>query len=155
ERVPGAVGVIASLTGAGGGLGIVLAGPGATALGYRWLFWLPVILAVIAALAPLLFVPKSPVRSPGRLSCAPSVLASAWLIALLVALSEAPTWGWGSAPVTALLAGAVAGCAGWVAAELRAHPPLIDMGMMRRTAVWTNNLVALLIGVGIYATFAF
>ncbi len=29
------------------------------------------------------------------------------------------------------------------------------MQMMRRTAVWTNNLVALLIGVGMYATFAF
>jgi MFS family permease len=29
------------------------------------------------------------------------------------------------------------------------------MTMMRRPAVWTNNLVALLIGVGMYATFAF
>ena len=29
------------------------------------------------------------------------------------------------------------------------------MKMMRRTAVWTNNLVALLLGVGMYATFAF
>ena len=40
-------------------------------------------------------------------------------------------------------------------AELRAATPLIDMQMMRRTAVWTNNLVALLIGLGMYATFAF
>ena len=29
------------------------------------------------------------------------------------------------------------------------------MAMMRRPAVWTNNLVALLIGLGMYATFAF
>jgi MFS family permease len=29
------------------------------------------------------------------------------------------------------------------------------MHMMRRPAVWTNNLVALLVGVGMYATFAF
>ena len=29
------------------------------------------------------------------------------------------------------------------------------MKMMRQTAVWTNNLVALLIGLGMYATFAF
>jgi MFS family permease len=42
-----------------------------------------------------------------------------------------------------------------VLAELRAATPLIDMKMMRRTAVWTNNLVALLIGLGMYATFAF
>ncbi len=45
--------------------------------------------------------------------------------------------------------------AGWLAAELRATTPLIDMKMMRLTAVWTNNLVALLIGMGMYATFAF
>lgn len=54
-----------------------------------------------------------------------------------------------------MLAGAVALAGGWVLAELRAATPLIDMKMMRRTAVWTNNLVALLIGVGMYATFAF
>src|SRR5258707_9635454 len=53
------------------------------------------------------------------------------------------------------MAGGVVLAAGWVAAELRAATPLIDMKMMRRTAVWTNNLVALLIGVGMYATFAF
>jgi hypothetical protein len=83
------------------------------------------------------------------------VLLSAWLVALLVALSEAPDWGWGSRRVIGLLAAAVVLAAGWVLAELRAATPLIDMQMMRRTAVWTNNLVALLIGVGMYATFAF
>jgi MFS family permease len=154
-KVPGAVGVIASLTGAGGGLGTVLAGPIVNALGYRWLFWLPLIMTVAAAVCAVLFVPESPVRSPGRISWLPAVLLSAWLVALLVALSEAPVWGWGSARVIGLLVAAVAGGAGWVAAELRAHTPLIDMAMMRRPAVWTNNLVALLIGMGIYATFAF
>jgi MFS family permease len=57
--------------------------------------------------------------------------------------------------VLGLLAAAVVLAAAWLMAELRATTPLIDMTMMRRTAVWTNNLVALLIGVGMYATFAF
>jgi MFS family permease len=57
--------------------------------------------------------------------------------------------------VIGLLAAAVILAAAWVLAELRAATPLIDMKMMRQTAVWTNNLVALLIGVGMYATFAF
>ncbi|HWF81887.1 MAG TPA: MFS transporter, partial [Streptosporangiaceae bacterium] len=85
----------------------------------------------------------------------PAVLLSAWLVALLVALSEAPNWGWKSGRVIGLLAGAVALAGGWALAELRAATPLIDMKMMRRTAVWTNNLVGLLIGIGMYATFAF
>jgi MFS family permease len=83
------------------------------------------------------------------------VLLSGWLVALLVALSQAPTWGWSSARVLGLLAIAIVLAAAWLMAELRSTTPLIDMKMMRRTAVWTNNLVALLIGVGMYATFAF
>ncbi len=155
EKVTGAVGILAALTAVGAGLGIVLAGPIVDVLDYHWLFWLPLILTVIAAVSAVLLVPESPVRSPGRISWLPAVLLSAWLVALLVALSEAPDWGWGSGRVLGLLAGAVVLGAAWMTAELRAATPLIDMQMMRRTAVWTNNLVALLIGVGMYATFAF
>ncbi len=155
SKVTGAVGSLASLTAVGAGLGIVLAGPIVDVLGFRWLFWLPMILTVVAAVAAVLFVPESPVRSPGRISWVPAILLSAWLVALLVALSEAPVWGWGSDRVIGLLAFSVAACAAWIGAELRARTPLIDMGMMRLRAVWPNNLVALLIGVGMYATFAF
>jgi EmrB/QacA subfamily drug resistance transporter len=155
EKVAGAVGALASLTAVGAGLGIVLAGPIVNALNYHWLFWLPMILTIIAAVSAVFFVPESPVRTPGRISWVPAVLLSAWLVALLVSLSEAPEWGWGSARTLALLAGAVVLAAAWVTAELRAATPLIDMKMMRRPAVWTNNLVSLLLGVGMYATFAF
>jgi EmrB/QacA subfamily drug resistance transporter len=155
ERVAGAVGAIAALTAVGAGLGIVLAGPLVDALGYHWLFWLPLILTIVAAVSALLFVPESPVRTPGRISWLPAVLLSAWLVALLVALSEAPAWGWQSGRVLGLVVGAVVVAGVWVVAESRAATPLIDMNMMRRTAVWTNNLVGLLIGIGMYATFAF
>jgi EmrB/QacA subfamily drug resistance transporter len=155
ERVATAVGTIAALTAVGAGLGIVLAGPIVDVLDYHWLFWLPLILTVAAAIAAILFVPESPVRTPGRISWLPALLLSAWLVALLVALSEAPSWGWRSGKVLGLLAAAVVLAGGWLTAELRAVTPVIDMKMMRRKAVWTNNLVALLIGIGMYATFAF
>jgi EmrB/QacA subfamily drug resistance transporter len=155
EKVSGAVGVIASLAAVGAGLGIVLAGPIVDALDYHWLFWFPMALTIIAAVATHFLVPESPVRSPGRISWLPAILLSAWLVALLVALSEAPDWGWASAKVVGLLIAAVVLAAGWVQSERRAATPLIDMNMMRLPAVWTNNLVALLIGVGMYAVFAF
>jgi len=155
EKVAGAVGALAALTAVGAGLGIVLAGPIVDALNYHWLFWLPMILTVAAAVLAVLVVPESPVRNPGRISWPPALLLSGWLVALLVALSEAPDWGWASGRVLGLLAAAVVLALVWVFAELRAATPLIDMTMMRRRGVWTNNLVALLIGVGMYATFAF
>jgi EmrB/QacA subfamily drug resistance transporter len=155
EKVTGAIGNLAALTAVGAGAGIVLAGPIVSSLSWRWLFWLPMILTAIATVCAVLFVPESPIRTPGRIPVLPAVLLSAWLVALLVALSEAPEWGWRSGKVIGLIIVAVAVAGGWVLSELRAATPLIDMQMMRRTAVWTNNLVGLLIGIGMYATFAF
>lgn len=157
-KLNGAIGAIASLSAVGAGLGIVLAGPIVDALDYRWLFWLPMILTIAAAVGAYFFIPASPVpreRAAGRISWLPAVLLSAWLVALLLALSEGPEWGWGSVKVIGLLVAAVVLAIGWVEVERRSASPLIDMRMMRLTAVWTNNLVALLIGVGMYAVFAF
>jgi predicted MFS family arabinose efflux permease len=95
------------------------------------------------------------VRTPGRIAIPPVVLLSAWLVAILIALSDAPAWGWGSARVIGLLAGGVLLAGAWVFAETRSAVPLIDMRMMRLPAVWTTNLVALLVGAGMYGTFAF
>ncbi|NHC14465.1 MFS transporter [Motilibacter deserti] len=155
EKVAGAVGVLAALTAVGGGLGIVLAGPIVDALDYHWLFWIPLAIVVLAAIATYALVPPSPVRTPGRISVLPAALLSAWLVCLLLALSEGPAWGWASARVLGLLVAAVVLAAGWVAAEQRSAAPLIDLQMMRLPAVWTTNLVALLVGVGMYATFGF
>jgi len=155
DKVTGAVGILAALTAVGGGVGLVLAGPITNALNWHWLFWLPMILTVVAAVGAALFVPESPVRSPGQISWLPAILLSGWLVALLLPLSKASSWGWRSAAVIGLFAVAVVLAAAWVWSELRATTPLIDMKMMRRPAVWTNNLVALLLGVGLYATFAF
>jgi EmrB/QacA subfamily drug resistance transporter len=155
ERVPGAVGVIAALAAAGAGLGIVLAGPIVNALDYHWLFWIPMIMLAAAAVAAKVIVPESPIRVPGRLSWGAAVLLSGWLVALLVPISEASLWGWGSGRVVGLLAVAAVLAVAWVVVESRSPHPLIDMRMMRIPAVWTTNLVALLFGVGMYATFAF
>src|ERR1700735_4145295 len=100
-------------------------------------------------------VPKAPVRTAGRVSWPAAVLLSGWLVALLVPISEAPDWGWGSARVLGLLAVAVVLAVAWVVVESRSAHPLVDMRMMRIPVVWTTNLVALLFGIGMYATFAF
>ena len=145
----------ASLAAVGAGLGLVLAGPIVSALDYHWLFWFPMIITAAAALAAVVFVPESPVRTPGQISVLPAVLLSAWLVCLLLALSQGSQWGWTSAAVLGLLVAAVVLAAVWVWVENRSASPLIDMHMMRLPAVWTTNLVALLVGFAMYASFAF
>jgi EmrB/QacA subfamily drug resistance transporter len=155
HKVGSAVSVVSSLLAVGFGAGIVLAGPISSGLGYHWLFWLPFIVTAVMAVAAVLLVPESPVRTPGRIALVPAFLLSAWLVALLLALSQAPEWGWGSPKVIALLVVAVIVGAVWIRVELTVDVPLIDMKMMRLPGVWTTNLVALLLGVGMYASFGF
>jgi EmrB/QacA subfamily drug resistance transporter len=155
QKVAGAVGVLAALIAAGTGLGIVLAGPIVAVLDYHWLFWLPAIVLAVATVVARLVIPPSPVRAAGKLNWGAALLLSGWLIALLVPVSEAPTWGWASGRVLGLLAAAVVLAVTWVVVESRSAHPLIDMRMMRVPVVWTTNLVALLTGVGMYAAFAF
>ena len=83
------------------------------------------------------------------------MLLSGWLVALLLGVSEAPTWGWGSTKVIGLSCLAVVLGVAWVFVELRLAEPLIDMQMMRIPAVWTNNLVAFLFGIGMYSVIGF
>ncbi|SCF42019.1 MFS transporter [Micromonospora mirobrigensis] len=154
-RVSSAVGTLSAIVAAGSGLGIVAAGPIVGALDYRWLFWIPMVVVGLTAVAAHLLVPASPVRTPGRINWASTALLSGWLVALLLPISQATVWGWGSVRVVALLALAVALFAGWLVAEMRSANPLIDMRMMRLPAVWTTNLAALLFGAAMFAVYAF
>jgi MFS family permease len=47
EKVPSAVGILSAIIAVGGGLGAVLAGPIVDVLGWRWLFWLPMVIVVL------------------------------------------------------------------------------------------------------------
>ena len=155
KKVATGVGVIAAMTAVGGGLGLVIAGPIITRLNYHWLFWIPLVIILVAGICTWAFVPESPVRTPGRIDLLAAVLLSGWLVALLVGVSEAPSWGWATPRVIGLFVLAVVLAVGWIAVELRSRQPLIDIHMMRVPAVWTNNLVAFLFGVGMYSVLAF
>jgi EmrB/QacA subfamily drug resistance transporter len=155
EKVAGAVGTSAALLAVGGGIGLVIAGPLVETLSYHWLFWLPMGMTVIAAVAAAVLVPESPERTPGKINVLSAVLLSAWLVALLLATSQGHSWGWGSPITVGLFVAAVVLVVVWVRFELVSADPLIDMKMMRIPTVWTVNLVALLFGAGMYSMFAF
>lgn len=155
ERRGGALSVIASLAAVGFGFGIVMGGPIVEGLGYTWLFWLPMIVTALAALTAALLIPESPVKTPGRIPVTPAILLSAWLVCVLLAVSEGNVWGWTSVPVIALLVVGVALAALWIWVELHVPVPLIDMRMMQLRGVWTTNAVAAGVGFGMFAAFGF
>jgi EmrB/QacA subfamily drug resistance transporter len=153
ERVASGIALISGLLGVGGGLGIILAGPILAHLEYHWLFWIPLAAIAVATIATMLIVPESPIRAAGVVDWTGAVLLSVWLVCLLVAISEAPTWGWLSARTLGLIAAALVLAAVWVWAEKRSPIALVDMGMMRLRGVWTTNLAGFLLGLGMYSSF--
>jgi EmrB/QacA subfamily drug resistance transporter len=151
ERVAGAIGGISTLLGVGGGLGIVLAGPIVDHLGYHWLFWIPLVMTALATVATFLFVPESPVKTQGTVNFGAAALLSGWLVALLLGVSEGSNWGWSSARVLGLFVAAAILFVAWVAVELRAREPLVDVRLMRTPVVWWTNVSAFLFGFGMYS----
>ncbi|MBE8477266.1 MFS transporter [Streptomyces justiciae] len=155
SQVSKSISNLSAVIAAGGGVGIVAAGPIVSALDFRWLFWIPVGVVAVATLIAVRYVPESPNRAEGSVNWLGAGLLSAWLVALLLPLSQAAVWGWGSARVLGLFALAVVLFALWLYSEARSRTPLIDLRVMRLPAVWTTNTVALLFGAGMYALWSF
>ncbi len=153
DKVAGSIGLISALLGIGGGFGVVLAGVIVDNLSYHWLFWIPLVGVVAATVLVVFTVPESPISAPGRINWTGAVLMSLGLSALLLAISQGTAWGWGSPRTLFLLVAAGVALIAWVRNERRADEPLVDMRMMRIRGVWTTNVVALLTGVGMYASF--
>nr|WP_042191603.1 MFS transporter [Kibdelosporangium sp. MJ126-NF4]CEL20182.1 putative membrane transport protein [Kibdelosporangium sp. MJ126-NF4]CTQ97407.1 putative membrane transport protein [Kibdelosporangium sp. MJ126-NF4] len=155
ERLATTISALSAIIAVASGLGVVLAGPVVAALGTRWLFWIPMVVVLMGALAAHRLVPESSVRTPGRVNWVATGLLSGWLVALLLGVSQGRTWGWTSVGVLGLLAAAVILLAAWIRLELRSTNPLIDMRMMRLPTVWTTNAVTLLFGAAMFAAWAF
>jgi MFS family permease len=68
----------------------------------------------------------------------------------LLAISKGNDWGWGSARVVGLFAGAVAVLAFFVAVERGSSAPLIDLEQMARRPVWSANLAAFAVGFALF-----
>jgi EmrB/QacA subfamily drug resistance transporter len=153
ERVPGAIGLVSSLLGIGGGAGVVFAGIITSGLSYHWLFWFPLVMILATAYLTWRYIPESPLKTPAEINYRAAALMTVGISAVLLAITETSTWGWGSPKTIALLAFGLCVIVLWIRDELGSREPLVDMRMMAIKGVWTTNTVAFLIGMGMYSSF--
>jgi MFS family permease len=153
ERVPGAIGLVSSLLGIGGGAGVVFAGIVTQSLSYHWLFWFPLAVILFTAYLTWRYIPESPVKTPADINYRAAALMTVGISGVLLAITETSTWGWGSPKTLGLLGLGILVILAWIREELRSREPLVDMRMMAIRGVWTTNTVAFLIGVGMYSSF--
>src|SRR2546423_5880484 len=153
ERVAGSIGLMSSILGVGAGLGLIAGALIDENLGWHWLFWIPLVVTLLAAFCTRRYVPESPVRAPGRVNWLAPALMSMGVSGVLIAIAQTSDWGWGDARTIGLFAVGLLFSAAWIAVEVRSRVPLVDMAMMRIRGVWTTNLAAFLLGAGMYSSF--
>jgi len=86
----------------------------------------------------------------------PGVISlTAALTAIVLALIEGNSWGWGSPQIIGLLAGGVIGLAIFVAIELRVAAPMVEFALFRTRQFIGANLVAFIITFAMMGTFFF
>lgn len=122
------IGVLSATMGIGSGGGMILAG---LASGdFHLLFWITAAISLVALIVVAFLVRDAAPPVKGRPDLLGAALLTAWLVALLVAISEGGSWGWTSAGVLGLFGAAVLLAVAWVLVERRVAEPLVDMAML-------------------------
>ena len=151
ERIAAGLGMVSAILGIGAGIGLPLSGVIVDNLDTRWLFWVNLV-ALPAALAAYLLIPPLPSGRRPRIDWPGAALLSAALAAILLGVSEADDWGWGSPANVGLILGGLALTGVFLRVEARTAEPLIDLAVLRQRAVATTNLTAFMVGLALFAS---
>ena len=138
-------GLILGAAGIGNALGPLLGGVLTDELSWRWILYLNVPIAIFAMLVTYRFVHQPKPQAPDRrMDYAGIATLSIGLVALLVALDEVTSLGWGDARILALLAGAVLFLIAFATIERGAGMKALVPGEVMRNESFTSSCVAIL-----------
>jgi EmrB/QacA subfamily drug resistance transporter len=142
-----ALGIWAAIGGIGATAAWLVGGPITDGLGWEWIFFVnvPVALAV-TALGPVLLRESRDREAPRRFDVAGAVTITAALVALVYAVVEAPSKCWASTQTLVLLALSAALLALFAAVETRSAAPLAPPRVFRSRALVGGNLVLFTLG---------
>jgi EmrB/QacA subfamily drug resistance transporter len=141
----------------GGSTGALLGGVLTELLGWEWIFFINVPVAVLAVVGTMKFIPRStPVATEDRhYDVAGALTVTAGLVLLTFAIVRTDVNGWTSA--STLLVGGVglALLAVFVAIEMRARRPLMPLRIFRSRLLTAANLVVFTLGASAFAMWYF
>ena len=142
-----AIGLIYGIGALGAAAGPFVGGILTEQLGWEWVFYINVPVALGALLLGLSGVPDSrDDTAPRRVDVVGVALVTTGLVTVSYAFDRAGAWGWGSARFVGLLVVGVGLLAVFVLVEARTRYPLVDLGLFRNRsyvivtlAGWVSN----------------
>lgn len=151
-----ALGVWGGVAGLGSAAGVFLGGVLTQELGWRWIFYVNVPVAVLILAAVPALIPSDRRNEIGRrFDILGTVLATGGLLLLVFGLVEAPDQGWGSARTITELGVAVALLVAFVINESIIANPLVPLSIFRIRGLAAANLTQLLAAAGGMSLFFF
>jgi len=155
ERQRSGIATLSITVAVGAGLGFPVTGLIAQSLDFHAAFWFGAIFAAGSTLSVWLAVPRTTGPSkPVSLDVPGALLLAAGLAALLLAISQGESLGWGSPAVLLLLVAAAVLLVSWAVVELRTGDPLVDLRLVSQRSILGANLAALLLAMGMYIAMA-
>jgi EmrB/QacA subfamily drug resistance transporter len=151
-----ALGVWGAVAGSGGAAGVLLGGVLTEWLGWEWVLWVNVPIGIAAAaIAPTLIAESRNEEETRHFDVAGAVAITGGLSALVYALVDANSAGWGSTQTIGLLALAAVLLIAFVAVERRSRAPLVPFSIFRVRTVTGANVVGILVGASLFSMFYF
>jgi EmrB/QacA subfamily drug resistance transporter len=151
-----ALGIWGAVAGSGGAAGVLLGGVLTEGLGWEWVLWVNVPIGIAAAaIAPTLIAESRSEGEVRHFDIAGALTITLGLSALVFALLDAESAGWGSAQTILTLAGSAILLAAFVAIERRSRAPLVPFSIFRLRTITGANVVGLLIGCSLFSMFFF
>jgi EmrB/QacA subfamily drug resistance transporter len=151
-----AIGTWAGVSALALAIGPVVGGALAEYVSWRAIFFLNLPVAVGAVVVTLFAAQESRDETTEHSIDWPGIAAlSAGLTALVLALVEGNSWGWGSAEIVALLVTAAVGLGGFALVEPRVREPMVDFSLFRSKTFLGANMVAFIVSFAMFAMFFF
>ena len=125
-------------------------------LSWRWAFYVNAPLGIVAVVTLYFTFPHVKPHKLGRgIDWKGIVALVAWIVPLLLTLSEVNTRGWTDPAVMAALAWTASALAGFVYIELHAAEPLLPPAMFRIRSISLTVTAVFLMGMGLFGMFLY
>jgi EmrB/QacA subfamily drug resistance transporter len=149
-----ALGIWGALAGLGGTLGVIAGGVLVDALGWEWIFYVNIPIAVVVALIAPRLVPESRAADvSGGFDIGGALLGTAGVLALVFGVIRTGPLGWGATEVLASFAAGLGLLAAFVQVERRAKAPLVPMRLFASRGLRSSSMGLALNGSAFLAMF--